>query len=137
MSLLLDTNVVSELRKGNRAHPRLREWFEGVEESDIHLSALVVGELRRGVELVRARDARQANALDRWLTRLVALHADRILPVDRAVAEAWGRLSAKRSASMADTLMAATAVVHGLILVTRNVKDVAWTGVPWLNPFAA
>lgn len=137
MSLLLDTNVVSELRKGNRAHPRLREWFEGVEESDIHLSALVVGELRRGVELVRVRDARQANALDRWLTRLAALHTDRILPIDRAVAEEWGRLSAKRSVSMADTLTAATALVHGLILVTRNVKDVAWTGVPWLNPFAA
>lgn len=136
MTLLVDTNVVSELRKGDRAHATVREWYQGVEDGDIHLSALVMGELRRGVELVRKRDTTQANALDRWLTRLVSLHADRILPVDRAVAEEWGRLAARRTASMADTLMAATALVHGLILVTRNVNDVAWTGVPWLNPFA-
>lgn len=137
MSLLLDTNVVSELRKGQRAHARLMEWFEGVAEADIHLSVMTVGEIRRGVELVRARDARQANSLDRWLTGLVAQHADRILAIDRNVAEEWGRLTARRTASVVDTLMAATALVHGLILVTRNVRDVAWTGVPWLNPFAA
>jgi predicted nucleic acid-binding protein len=137
VSFLLDTNVVSELRKRDRANPRLLRWFEGVAETDIHLSALVVGELRRGVERVRSRDARQANALDRWLTRLVAQHGDRILAIDRDVAEEWGRLTARHSASVVDTLMAATALVHGLILVTRNVKHVAWTGVPWLNPFAA
>jgi hypothetical protein len=137
VSFLLDTNVVSELRKGARADARLLQWFDGISEADIHLSALVIGELRRGVELVRARDARQANALDRWLTRLVAQHGDRILAVDLQVAEEWGRLSARRTASLIDTLMAATALVHGLILATRNTRHVDWTGAAWLNPFAS
>ena len=137
MSLLLDTNVLSELRKGVRANARLRGWFDGVAADEIFLSVLVIGELRRGIELVRRRDARQAAALERWLTRVTADHADRILPVDEAVADQWGRLSASRPGSVIDTLMAATALVHGLVLVTRNVKDVAWTGVAYLNPFEA
>ena len=135
MSLLLDTNVLSELRKGNRANARVRGWFAGVSSEEIHLSVLVVGELRRGIERIRARDARQAAALERWLTRVVTDHGERILPVDRRVADQWGRLSAVRPVSVVDTLLAATALVHGLVLVTRNVSDVAWTGVSYLNPF--
>ena len=135
MSLLLDTNVISELRKGPRAAASVAQWFEGVAEEDIHLSVLVVGELRRGIERVRARDARQAAALDAWLRQVVREHAERILPVDSRVAEEWGRLTAMRSGSVIDTLMAATAQVFGLVLVTRNTKDVAWTGVSCLNPF--
>jgi hypothetical protein len=135
VSLLLDTNVLSELRKGSRASSRVRAWFEGVDSDEIHLSVLVVGELRRGIERIRARDARQAAALERWLSTVVSSHADRILPVDNRVAEQWGRLTATRPGSVIDTLMAATALVHGLVLVTRNVKDVAWTGVSYLNPF--
>ena len=137
MSLLLDTNVVSELRKGKRADGNLRSWFAGLPEHDIHLSVLVLGELRRGIEAIRGRDATQAVALERWLKELSAAHADRILPVDAPVAEQWGRLTATRPASVIDTLMAATALVHGLVLVTRNVKDVRWTGVSCLNPFTA
>ena len=137
MSLLLDTNVVSELRKGPRANARLRAWFDDVAAEEIHLSVLVIGELRRGVELVRRRDPRQAAALDRWLGRVVGDHAARILPVDGRVAEEWGRLTAVRPGSVIDTLMAATALVHGLILVTRNVRDVSWTGVRCLDPFRA
>lgn len=135
MSFLFDTNVLSELRKGGRANPHVRSWFEGVSEEEIHLSVLAIGELRRGIELVRRRDSRQALALERWLGRVVRDHAERLLPVDDRVSEEWGRLSAVRSASVIDTLMAATARVHGLILATRNVKDVAWTGVACLNPF--
>lgn len=135
MSLLLDTNVISELRKGPRAATSVVEWFGGIAEEDIHLSVLVVGELRRGIERVRARDARQAGALETWLRQVVREHAERILPVDSRVAEEWGRLTAMRSGSVIDTLMAATAQVFGLVLVTRNVKDVAWTGVSCLNPF--
>lgn len=135
MSLLLDTNVLSELRKGARANARLRGWFGSVSTEEIHLSVLVIGELRRGIELVRRRDVRQAAALERWLTRVVTDHAERILPIDGRVAEEWGRLTATRPGSVIDTLMAATALVHGLVLVTRNLKDVAWTGVRCLNPF--
>ena len=135
MSLLLDTNVLSELRKGARANARVRTWFDGLASEEIHLSVLVVGELRRGIERVRSRDARQAAALERWLARVVTDHAERILPVDGPVADRWGRLAAVRVGSVVDTLMAATALVHGLVLVTRNVSDVAWTGVSYLNPF--
>lgn len=135
MSLLLDTNVVSELRKGARANSRVRSWFAGIADEEVHLSVLVVGELRRGIEIIRGRDARQAVSLERWLGRVVKDHAARILPVDSRVAEEWGRLTARRKASLVDTLMAATAQVHGLVLVTRNIRDVAWTGVPCLNPF--
>ena len=135
MSLLLDTNVISELRKGPRADTSVVEWFDGVTEEEIHLSVLVVGELRRGIERLRGRDARQAGALEAWLRQVVREHAERILPVDSRVAEQWGRLTAMRSGSVIDTLMAATAQVFDLVLVTRNVKDVAWTGVSCLNPF--
>lgn len=135
MSLLLDTNVLSELRKGTRADAHLRVWFDRVSVDEIYLSVLVIGELRRGIELVRRRDAKQAGALERWLTRVTIDHAERILPVDGPVADQWGRLTAKQPGSVIDTLMAATALVHGHVLVTRNVKDVAWTGVSCLNPF--
>ena len=137
MSLLLDTNVLSELRKGERANARVRSWFESVATGDIHLSVLALGELRRGVEQVRKRDEKQAAALERWLSRVAVEHADRILPIDGRVAEQWGRLTALRNGSIVDTLMAATALVHGLVLVTRNVTDVAWTGATCLDPFEA
>src|SRR5436190_996517 len=92
----LDPKVVMELRKGARANAHVRGWFEGVPVDEIYLSVLVVGELRRGVELVRRRDARQAAALERWLTRVTSDHAERILPIDGPVADQWGRLTAKR-----------------------------------------
>ena len=133
MSLLLDTSVVSELRKGYQADPRLLTWFHGIDDRDIHLSVLVLGEIRRAAEGLR--DPARA-ALESWLGRLSAVHADRILPVDGRVADHWGRLLHIRSGPVVDTLMAATALVHGLVLVTRNVKDVAWTGVLYLDPFA-
>ena len=135
MSFLIDTTVVSELRKGERANPRVLQWFNEVADDEIHLSVLAIGELRRGVESVRKRDQVQAAALDRWVSRLVANHTERIVPVDGAVADRWGRLAAVRPASVIDTLMAATAIERGLVLVTRNVKDVAWTGVSYLDPF--
>lgn len=135
MSVLLDTNVVSELRKGTRADARLRVWFATLPDEDIHLSVLVVGELRRGIERIRLKDSSQADALEKWLQRLTRQHGDRILPVDRRVADEWGRFSAARNTSPVDVLMAATARVHELTLVTRNTRDVAWTGVSCLNPF--
>lgn len=135
MSFLLDTNVVSELRKGRRMSAGVAAWFQAVAEDEVHLSVLALGELRQGIERVRSRDARQAAALERWLGRLLAEHGERLLPVDRRVAEEWGALSARRAGSPIDLLMAATARVHDLVLVTRNVRHIDWTGVPYLNPF--
>ncbi|HTS01414.1 MAG TPA: PIN domain-containing protein, partial [Thermoanaerobaculia bacterium] len=102
---------------------------------DLYLSILVVGEIRRGIERIRRKDAATAHALDRWLARLVAGYEERILPVDPRVTEEWGRMSVPDPIPVVDGLMAATAKVHGLVLATRNVKDVAATGVRIVNPF--
>jgi toxin FitB len=128
--------VVSELRKGPRGNGHVRAWIANVADEEMYLSVLVVGEIRRGIDAVRGRDARQATVLEHWLRRLVVDHSERLLPIDLAVAEEWGRLTAIRSVSVIDTLLAATARVHGLTLATRNIRDVAWTGVASVDPFA-
>jgi hypothetical protein len=99
------------------------------------LSVLVVGEIRRGVENVRRKDPTQAQTLDAWCGRVVIAFNGRILPVTQEIAETWGRLSAPDKLPLIDGLLAATAIVHDLILVTRNTRDVARTGVKLLNPF--
>lgn len=137
MRFLVDTNVLAELRKGARANPAVRSWFDALDADAVLLSVLTLGEIRRGVENVRRRDAPAARSLDRWLRRLVADHADRILPVDHAVAEEWGRLNVPDPLPVIDGLLAATAKVHGLTLATRNVRDVARTGIRLVNPFDA
>lgn len=137
MSYLVDTNVLSELRKGRRCDPNVLRWFSTVPDEDVFLSVLAVGEIRRGIERIRRRDARTAGALDTWLRRLLAGHRDRVLSVDEAVAEEWGRLGVPDPIPVVDGLMAATARVHGLTLATRNVRDVERTGVPCVNPFEA
>jgi hypothetical protein len=136
VSFLLDTNVVSELRKGRRANSKVREWIESVEDDALYLSVLVVGELRQGIEGVRRRDPAAASNLDRWLGELVDGYADRILRVDVAIADRWGKLNVPDPISAIDGLLAATALVHSFTLVTRNVRDVAKTGVRHLDPFA-
>ena len=132
---LLDTNVISEVRKGARCHAALAAWFAGVPDADLFISVLVSGEIRRGVERVRPRDPRQAEALERWLEDLIASYADRVLPVDDRVAEAWGRLGAVRPIPVIDALLAATAHVHDMTFVTRNSAHVDGLGVAVLNPF--
>ena len=112
-------------------------WFDGVPEDQLFLSALVVGEIRKGVELARPRDPDRAAALEAWLSTLAAGFANRILPIDRAVAEAWGRMSAVRTVPVIDDLMAATALVHDMTLVTRNEADVVGLGARGLSPFSA
>lgn len=99
------------------------------------LSVLTIGEIRRGIESVRRRDPAAARALDRWLRRVLTDHRDRIVGVDLAVAEEWGRLNVPDPLPVIDGLLAATARTHGLILATRNVKDVARSGVDLVNPF--
>ena len=134
---LLDTNILSELRKGARADANVRRWFERVDENSIFLSVLVTGEIRRGIEAIRKRDPRAATALERWLDSVMQAHSDRVLPVDAAAADEWGRLDARGSLPVVDGLLAATARVHDLTLVTRNVKDVVRTGIDVLDPFAS
>lgn len=135
MSYLIDTNVVSELRKADRASPNVTGWFSAIADDEIFLSVLTVGELRRGIESLHRRDASSAAALNRWLRGLLGGFGDRILPIDRSVAEEWGRMNALQSLPVIDGLLAATAKVQGLTLVTRNTKDMARTGVNCLNPF--
>lgn len=132
---LLDTNVLSELRKGPRANAAVLEWFDSCDDDDIWTSVLVIGELRRGVELVRRRDANGSRALDRWLRRLRADYADRILPVTESIADRWGRMGLAQPIQPIDGLLAATSIEHGLTLVTRNTSHIAESGVSALNPF--
>jgi predicted nucleic acid-binding protein len=134
---LLDTNVVSELRKGERANPGVRAWFVALPAADAFLSVLTVGEIREGVERLRRRDPGAAQALEQWLTGLVRHYADRILPVDAPVADRWGRLRARRSLPVIDSLLAATARQHHLTITTRNERDFARLDVDVLNPFSS
>jgi len=132
---LIDTNVVSELRKGPRADSGVRGWFDEHSTESLWLSVLVVGELRRGVELLRRRDAKAGRSLDRWLQTITADFDDRILPVTTEICERWAVLNVPDPVPVIDGLLAATALVHDLVLVTRNTADIARTGVALENPF--
>jgi toxin FitB len=132
---LVDTNVISEIAKGSRCNRHVTAWYQSVEFDDLCLSVLVVGELRGGIEQLRQRDPRRAIRLDRSLVLIADMFADRIMRIDRRVAESWGRLNAERRVAVVDGLIAATALVHALIVVTRNVRDFAGTGAQILNPF--
>lgn len=135
MNYLVDTNVVSELRKGERADPLVIDWFRRRRPQDVFLSVLTVGELRRGVRRIQRRDSRAASVLEAWLDGVLDRFRDRVLDVDLAVAERWGRLGVPDPLPDADGLIAATALVHDLVVVTRNVKHIAPTGVRHFNPF--
>ena len=134
MSYLLDTNVVSELRKAT-GDDRVKAWFKTVAGHELFLSVLVVGEIRQGIERLRHRDPEQAQVYEIWLETLKRDYRERVLEISTDVAEAWGRLNAAHTLPVIDGLLAATALVHNLILVTRNVSDVERTGVTLLNPF--
>jgi predicted nucleic acid-binding protein len=134
---LLDTNVVSELRKGERADARVRTWFEEHDADRLWLSVLVVGELRRGVESLRRRDERAGEQLSDWLLRITTDFDDRILPVTTEICERWALMSVPDVLPVIDGLLAATALERDLVLVTRNTADVARTGVAIDNPFSA
>lgn len=135
---LLDTNVPSEIIRV-RADPRVDAWVRSQDDDVLYLSAVTIGELRKGITLLPA--SKRRSQLEQWLEAdLIPTFTDRILPVTRAVAERWGSLSAERQIagrplSMADGLIAATALVNGLTLVTRNVKDFDDLGATILNPW--
>lgn len=136
MAFLIDTNILSEVQKGERADPGVRDWYAGVDPSDLHLSVLVIGEVRQGVERLRRRDPVQAERLEQRLLEFSRAFSERILPISAAVAERWGRNNVPDSLPVIDGLLAATAQEHGLTLVTRNVRDVERCGVSLLNPFS-
>lgn len=137
MRYLLDTNVISELRKGDRCDPSVSAW-ERTELIPGSAAILVItlGEIRKGIGLITARDQAQARALEFWLHGLCQHYADRILPITLAVAEQWGRLNAKRPLPAVDSLLAATAIVNDMVLATRNVSDLVGVDVRLVNPFA-
>ena len=133
---LLDTNILSELRRGDHCSVGVSRWYAGVQYADLFISVLVIGEIRKGIaRLHRRQDYRQAEFLEVWLETSRDFFADRILPVDAAVADTWGRMHAIRNVLAVDGLLAATAIVHNLTMVTRNVSHAQGLGADLLNPF--
>ena len=136
--LLLDTNVVSELRKirSGKANPKVAGWADSVETGSLYLSAITLLELELGVLQVERRDARQGSVLRAWLEQQVLpAFAGRVLPVDTAVARRCARLHVPDPRAERDALIAATALVHGMTVVTRNIADFLPTGAVLLNPW--
>ena len=133
---LLDTNVVSEFRKRQRADANVKNWLEQNKGGEFWLSVLVVGELRRGVELVSRRDPDSGAVLRAWFDSVVKDYGDRILPVTIEIGERWAMISQQDPVPVVDGLLAATAIEHDLVLVTRNVADVERTGARLINPFS-
>lgn len=135
---LIDTNVISETRRGPRANFGVRDFFGATDAEKTFLAALTLGELRRGVEKVRyLGDDPQAQLLAQWLENVEQNFADRILPFDADCAHAWGKLMVPHPQHPIDKQIAATALIHDLTVVTRSIADFAGTGVKLLNPFSA
>jgi hypothetical protein len=135
VNYLIDTNIISEVRKGDTCDANVAAWYASIDDADIYLSVLVLGEIRKGIERARPNDPARAHALEKWLDTVRESFADRVLPVDQSVADEWGRMSAKRPVPAIDALLAATAKIHRMTLATRNLSDVADLGADVLNPF--
>ena len=133
MSFLLDTNAISEIRRGR--DPNVRAWTDEVQDVDLHLSVLTLGEIRKGIERLANRDPDQASVFAEWLGELRERFTTRILHVDARIAEEWGRLNAAAPRNTVDSLIAATARVHTLTVVTRNTADFEDWHVQLLNPW--
>jgi hypothetical protein len=133
---LIDTNVLSEVRKGDRADSGVRRWFAATHGDGLFLSVLTTGEIRAGIERLRRRDVIAADSIDRWLSQVLTMFEDRILPIDIEVAQAWGLAAVPDPLPVIDGLLAATAKVHRLTVVTRNTGHFAPAGVGVVNPFS-
>lgn len=134
---LVDTNVVSELRKGGKANPGVRRFLNTVDADLLYLPVQTIGELRKGVETIRLRrDLEQAQRLAQWLDLIVTDYADRILDFDQECAQMWGRLVALNAQHPVDKQIAAIALLYDFVVVTRNTADFTGTGVRVLNPFS-
>ena len=132
---LLDTNVISELRKGRRANLHVMAWFHRQQHETLYVSVMTLGEIQQGIAMLQARDPTQAAVLQEWLHGLARDYKRRVLPVTTEIARVWGALTARQPPSVVDALIAATALVHDMTLVTRNVRDFERTGAKLLNPF--
>jgi predicted nucleic acid-binding protein len=133
---LLDTNVVSELRKASQCHPSVAQWQAQQRPDDCFLSVVTLLEIRLGIELARKNDRAKAEIFERWLEkRMITGFSGRVFPVDGAIAEICGRLHAERPRSFRDGLILATAVAHRLTVVTLNTKDFEDSGVVVINPW--
>jgi predicted nucleic acid-binding protein len=135
VNYLIDTNIISEIRRAERCDGHVSSWFASIADEDIYLSVLVLGEIRKGIERARHSDAPRARALEEWLSALKRSYGERILPIDQVIADEWGSMSAIRAGPTVDALLAATAKVHRLTLATRNVANVAGLGAAIFNPF--
>ena len=135
LKYLLDTNIISELRKGERCDLNVQSWFESVEQSQLFTSVLVIGEIRRGIENIRRRDPQSAYHLECWLENVQNNFHERIIPIDERIAETCGYFNAIRPLPVIDGLLAATAKTYDFILVTRNTKDIQNIDVQLINPF--
>lgn len=135
MKYLIDTNVFSEIQRGIACDERVHSWWESCKPQDLFLSVLVIGEVQRGISKLEREDPRCAREYQRWLNSGLQLFAGRILSIDIRVASLWGKITSGRSLPVIDSLLAATALCHNMVLVTRNVRDVQDTGVQFLNPF--
>lgn len=133
---LVDTNILSELRKGKRCDSGVRQWFEEAVSEELFISVLVLGEIRKGIERIRQRDLPQARALEKWLLWVATEFQDRLLPVDEKVADQWGRLGLQQTVPVLDGLLAATAIVHGLAVVSRDEEGFRNSGARLINPFS-
>jgi len=131
---LVDTNVISEARRGT---PEAVSWLQSIDPLSIYISVITLGEVARGIALRQRSDLRAAAHLTEWLRKLRHDHADRILPITDQIAVEWGRIAAQRPRGDADGLIAATAIIHDLIVVTRNIGDFDDTGASTINPWAA
>ncbi len=132
---MLDTNIVSEVRKGSRCNKSVAQWYRQVDAQELYISVLVLGEIRQGIERIRYRDSLQNQVLENWLERLEEEFRGRTLEVDMRVAYEWGRINCRKTVDVIDGFFAATAKIHQMTLVTRNVKNMRDLGVDILNPF--
>lgn len=133
---LLDTNVLSELRKGPQANAAVRRWDWGTRETPRFTSVMVIAELRRGARLRLRQDRESGSAINRWVDRVVQSFGERIFPVDLPTIEIWAELMVSRSRSPMDALISATALARNLTLVTRNIRDFADTGAAIVDPWS-
>lgn len=135
MAYLLDTNILSELRRGRKCDPNVRAWARSTASEQHYISVLSLGEIRKGIESLRRKSKAQSGILEHWLETLNAVYSREIIPVNEDIADRWGRLMARRTLPVIDGLIAATALEFDLTVATRNVEDFKSSGVSVINPF--